>query len=201
MTNETERAYRSVYDIIRLGESKIYATPIFDGELSAFKRHVIEEFEATSGPDDTGTALELIQKGYRTIFVPEALYFDTMPRRWRAKISIKKRRALHLVQIFAKMSKSILRKRRALPLRIALPEIYLHLVNPIIFVFCLAASLLVIVENPCLLFPLLGVMIWPRTRILAVTYMTSHFLLLDGILGYLRGQNPTIWKKVSHVAT
>jgi len=125
-----EGSYRQYYNVLRVAESKAYATPIFHGELAAFRRSLLEElngFPTDVGADDSYTATRIALMGYRAI-VPEDLWVEEIvPNEgyfwWRV------RRAQHLIQHFAK----ILKTRPKTPKRfktVLAVEAYLHLINP-----------------------------------------------------------------------
>jgi len=137
-----EECYRQYYNVLRLAESKVYATPIFHGELVAFRKDLLEKlggFLTDIGADDSHTASRIALTGYRAI-VPEDLWVEELvPNKgyfwWRV------RRAQHLIQHFAR----ILRKIRHAPKefrRILTIESFLHLVNP--FLLLLSIILLII---------------------------------------------------------
>jgi len=125
-----EQGYREFYNVVRLGESKKFSTPVFHGELAAFRRGLLLElggFPIDIGADDSYTATLIALKGYRAIAVDNALCVELVPRKgyhvWRI------RRAQHLVQHFAKVSKHLFRAPKEFRY-ILLAEAYLHLVNP-----------------------------------------------------------------------
>jgi hypothetical protein len=64
---------------------------------------------------------------------------------------IKLRRASQLVRIWFKCLKLFLRGRLLIPKKIFLPEVFLYLVNPFVFVFLMGFSFLVVLESPLLL--------------------------------------------------
>ncbi len=125
-----EEDYRHYYNVLRLAESKAYATPIFHGELAAFRKSLLEDlggFPTDIGADDSYTALRIASMGFRAI-IPEHLWVEeTVPKKgyslWRV------RRAQHLIQHF---TKSVEAKNGAHPEfgRILLIESFLHLINP-----------------------------------------------------------------------
>ncbi|AFK50620.1 glycosyl transferase, family 2 [Thermogladius calderae 1633] len=127
-----EEAYRGFYNTVRLAESKAWSTPVFHGELAAFKRGFLEEiggFPTDVGADDSYTAVAAALAGLRAITPDGLACVEYVPGRgyaaWRT------RRAQHLVQSFAKALRR-LRGSRA-PGRfkaVLLAEAYLHLVNP-----------------------------------------------------------------------
>ena len=103
-----EESYRQYYNVLRVAESKAYATPIFHGELAAFRRSLLERlggFPTDIGADDSHTATQVALMGYRAI-IPEGLRVEEMvPNEgyfwWRV------RRAQHLIQHFARTLKKL----------------------------------------------------------------------------------------------
>jgi len=68
-----EDSYREFYNVLRVAESKAWATPIFHGELAAFKRELLERlggFPTDIGADDSHTATKIAMMGYRAITPP-----------------------------------------------------------------------------------------------------------------------------------
>lgn len=122
-----ESAYRRFYDEVRIAESAVHSTPIFHGELAAFRRSLVESFPLDVGADDSWTALSIALRGYRAVAAPDVECVEAVPARgyfrWRV------RRAQHLLQAFAK---ALPRIRGAPPrLRPVLAaEAHLHLLNP-----------------------------------------------------------------------
>ncbi|AAL62778.1 glycosyl transferase, putative [Pyrobaculum aerophilum str. IM2] len=134
-----EEGYRGFYNALRVAESKAWSTPIFHGELAAFKREALEAvggFPTDIGADDSHTATLIALRGLRAIVADDVLCVETVPEEgyhaWRI------RRAQHLIQHFAK-AVPLLRKAPR-PFRAVLAaEAYLHLVNPWMFAGAVAA--------------------------------------------------------------
>jgi len=125
-----ERSYRDYYNVIRLGESKKFSTPVFHGELAAFRRDLLVKlggFPADIGADDSHTATLAAISGFRAIAVDNAFCTELVPRRgyhmWRI------RRAQHLLQHFAKTLKLLPKAPREFR-PILLAETWLHILNP-----------------------------------------------------------------------
>jgi cellulose synthase/poly-beta-1,6-N-acetylglucosamine synthase-like glycosyltransferase len=125
-----EGGYRGFYNTVRLAESKAWSTPVFHGELAAYRRELLEaigEFPTDIGADDSHTATLIILRGYRAIAVDDVECIEKVPgegyHAWRV------RRAQHLVQHFLKTLRHVGRApNRFKP--VLLVEAYLHLVNP-----------------------------------------------------------------------
>jgi len=136
-----ELAYRRSYNAVRIAESKIHSTPIFNGELSAFKKDLLDEiggFQTSIGADDSHAAALVSLSGFRSIAVPDVPVFEFAPNSWFGYVKWKKRRALHLIQHF----KAIARRIRAAPPRfrsILEIEIFLHVLNPWFLVAAVAS--------------------------------------------------------------
>jgi len=125
-----ERGYRGLYNVVRLCESKKYSTPVFHGELAAFRRDLLVQlggFPTDIGADDSHTATLIALKGYRTIAVDNAICRELVPGKgyhmWRI------RRAQHLIQHFTKTLRLLPKAPREFK-PILLAETWLHLFNP-----------------------------------------------------------------------
>ena len=125
-----ESVYRDFYNIVRVAESRVYSTPVFHGELAAFKKSVLREiggFPTDIGSDDSHTATLVAVRGLRAVVAEDIICSESIPRvnyfLWRI------RRAQHLIQHFAKSLKLL--RRAPERFRFVLgAEIYLHLFNP-----------------------------------------------------------------------
>jgi biofilm PGA synthesis N-glycosyltransferase PgaC len=125
-----EGGYRGFYNTVRLAESKAWSTPVFHGELAAYRRGLLEAvggFPTDIGADDSHTATLVALKGYRAIAVDDVECVEKVPEEgyhsWRV------RRAQHLVQHFLKTLRHVGRAPNRFK-HILLAEAYLHLVNP-----------------------------------------------------------------------
>ena len=76
MVRGVEESYRQYCNVLRLAESKAYATPIFHGGLEAFRENLLEKlggFPTDIGADDSRIAARIALMGYRAL-IPEDLY-------------------------------------------------------------------------------------------------------------------------------
>ncbi len=95
-----ERSYRDIFDLIRNAESNMHSTMIFNGPLMAFKKEVLEAPAPNSVADDTEMAILVIKKGFRTLYAPEAIFYENIPLSDKSRLKQKQRRAQGLVQSF-----------------------------------------------------------------------------------------------------
>ena len=100
-TASLEPRYRQMIDILRLGESVIDSTPIFNGPIMAFRRDLYVPLPQDSIADDTELALSTRAAGWRAIFDGEALAYEFYPTSARPRFDQKTRRAIGVLQSFA----------------------------------------------------------------------------------------------------
>jgi cellulose synthase/poly-beta-1,6-N-acetylglucosamine synthase-like glycosyltransferase len=138
---DVEKGYRDFYNVVRLGESKKFSTPVFHGELAAFRKSLLQElggFPTDTGADDSHTATLIALKGFRAIAVDNATCTELVPRKgyhmWRV------RRAQHLLQHFTKTLKLLPKAPKQFK-PILLAEAWLHLLNPWLLLIATATLL------------------------------------------------------------
>ena len=192
---ETEIFYNDIVHTTRIGESKFHSTIFFQGGFGAYKRLWLDKFDMEA--DDSGTALNIVQKGARTLLLPEAIYFTTFPEKWRGKSITKLRRASQLIRIWFKCIKLFKKGKLVLPKRIFIPEAFLYLVNPLIFLFLIPVSILTIIEYPIflLLFLIFGttVLLHRKLRILLAEAIQDHLVLLGALFSLTFSRNFSLW--------
>ncbi len=193
-----EQFYDSTIQSIRIGESKLHSTIFFQGGFAAYKRSAIMEFNHAT--DDSGTALDIIQNKKRALLIPEIGFFTVSPTVWRNKVSVKIRRASQLQHLWARCLNLLVRGKLAIPKRIALPEIFLHLFNPLLLVVLAVLSVAVVVEYPLLglvlVLMLCGVFAVKRTRMMALELIQNNLILLTALSDFLTNRKFKLWKPI-----
>lgn len=190
---KTEKTYRDSVFTIRLGESKSHSTIFFEGGFSAYKKQFLDEFDCT-GSDDSGTALNVVQKNVRTILLPEATFFTAFPESLRGRVIIKMRRAGQLMRIWGRCIGLLLEKRLRLPKRIAMPEIFLYVLSPIIFGALVFTTFLLILEYPIFLaFSLL--LLIPKIRYYFMEVTQDNLILLSAMVSTVFNKRYVTWIK------
>jgi len=137
-----ESSYRHYYNTLRVAESKAYATPIFHGELAAFRMDALRSiggFREHVGADDSHAATRIAMLGSRAVVAEKPLVRELVPNgpdyhKWRM------RRAQHLVQHFLRSLREHSRAPTVFNAILGM-EAYLHLVNP----WLLASSVSILV--------------------------------------------------------
>ncbi|MCJ7635396.1 glycosyltransferase [Candidatus Bathyarchaeota archaeon] len=194
--SETENLYMKLtYGTIKLGESKIHSTLIFHGGFGAYRRSVLGQFNEEE--DDVGTALDIVQKGSRTIMVPDAVSYSVEFTTWRDKFNSKIRRARHNIRTWIRCLNLLLRRRLLLPKRIALPEIFLYLFNPLIFSVLFITTIYILMTNLSfgilLTLVIVPLLVLKQTRLILFEVLQNNFFLLLGILGNILRKDLISW--------
>jgi biofilm PGA synthesis N-glycosyltransferase PgaC len=170
---KAEDNYMGLMFLLRLGESKIHSTIRFEGCFCAFKKNAFEQFDVESGCDDSGTALNVVENKLRAILVPEAFVFAEVRHELMDRVKAKIRRATQLTGLWIHCLSLLLKGRLMLPKRIAVPEVFLSLFNPIIFVALVFATVGLLVYYPILL-----VSVTPILCLFSLIPKTRSYLLL-----------------------
>jgi cellulose synthase/poly-beta-1,6-N-acetylglucosamine synthase-like glycosyltransferase len=196
---DAEKRYLGLMSLLRLGESKIHSTIRFEGCFCIFKKSVFEKFDNESGADDSGTALNIVQNNFRTIFVQEIYAFSEFPTNLKSKIQVKVRRAFHLTGLWLRCLKLLLKGQLKLPKKIAIPELFLMIFNPIIFVALVIVTFIMIMFNPNVLIPfviiLFVVALAPKARNYLVEGILDQFILFYAILLQISRKKIVAWEK------
>jgi biofilm PGA synthesis N-glycosyltransferase PgaC len=197
----SEGVYRNFYYTLRLGESKVHSTLIFQGELSLYRRSVLEKFEDRAGySDDTGTVINIVSRGYRCIFIPEAVFHDTAAYSLRGRLMLKSRRAQHLIAGILESVKFKIQRKLPLSLAIVLFNFYMHVISPLLLV---STALIVVfcLHTFWYLIPLLVILplVFKKSRNFIISYLTGNVALIIGLIRHIRGEKEATWRKVEEM--
>ena len=198
---KAEESYLQLANFIRLGESKIHSTIRFEGGFCAYKRDAFDIFDCETGSDDSGTALKVVSRGYRSIMAPEIVFYTSFPPSFLAKFKIKLRRANQLIGLWIKCLKLLLKRRLSLPKRIAIPEITLFIFDPIILLISILSGVALIVLNPlsplslAIIFSVLGLMIFMRH--VFVELIIDNIILISALMTYIFRRRYVAWENES----
>ncbi|MGB9693832.1 MAG: glycosyltransferase, partial [Fervidobacterium sp.] len=169
----------------------------FEGGFCAYKRDAFDLFDCETGSDDSGTALKVVLNGYRSILVPDAVFYTSFPSSLFMKFRIKLRRANQLIGLWFKCLKLLFRGRLSLPKRIAIPEIVLFIFSPIIFLISVASGITLVIMNPfsplglAIVFSVLGLLVLGRR--VFVEFFVENFILAGGLVTFLFGRRYVAW--------
>lgn len=214
-TTKIEQSYRNIYETIRIGESRLDSTSIFHGELSAFRRNLIEGISPDSVADDTELALRIRRKGYRTIYDPEAKFYEYAPPTIKARVRQKHRRGVGLIQQFTRFRGMMFNQKYGKYGAIILPsEYFMHAISPTLLAILALLFMVIVISNPTYLMPILiagsaaliGVVTLtvtsrnksnPLTAI--ATFINNQIVLLVSLLAILTGKTSHNWVKIEDI--
>ena len=192
-----EESYLQLANFVRLGESKIHSTIRFEGGFCAYKRDAFDLFDCETGSDDSGTALRVVSRGFRSILVPEVVFYTSFPSSLSAKFRTKIRRANQLVGLWVECLRLLFRRRLSLPKSIAIAEIVLFIFNPIVFLIMVVSGVALVIMNPfsslslAIIFSVLGLLVLARR--VFVELFIDNFILACGLVTFLFGRRYVAW--------
>ncbi len=194
--SQTESLYVNLsYGTIKLGESKIHSTLFIHGGFAAYRKSVLDHFNET---DDTGTALDIVQKGSRIIMVPDIVSYSLEFSAWKDKLNGKVRRARHIMAAWVRCLSLLFKRKLLLPKRIAVPEIFLYLFNPLIFLAFLVVTAYILVQTLFfgifLVLVIVPLLVVTKTRLLFVEILQNNCFLLLAILSTLLKRDLIHWE-------
>ena len=195
LITRTESFYLNSMNLVKLGESKLGSTLLFEGGFSAYKKKVLESFDPyNTGSDDCGTVVGLLEKGYKAILVPEARFYSSFPASWREKLRIKLRRANQLVRVLWRYFSLILRGRLKSSKRVVVQGILTYLFGPIMFIGLLAVTAFLLSHFPyfALIFLIFFI---PKVRFYLLEIVQNYLLLFISILAAVFGKKFIVWRK------
>jgi biofilm PGA synthesis N-glycosyltransferase PgaC len=200
----SEELYRNFYYILRLGESKLCSTLIFQGELSLYRRSAFDRFEDRPGySDDTGTIIGMVSKGYRCLFVPDAAFYDRAAYSLSGKLMLKSRRAQHLIAGLIHSFRLKIAGKLDLPWLIVFFNFYMHVLSPLIAFSALvfAVPVFVLYFRFLWFLPLLffGALLFEKPRLFVISYLTSNIALFIGLWNHFTRPRSMYWRKIKEM--
>lgn len=193
-----EQFYDNTVQSIRIGESKMHSTIFFQGGFAAYKRGLIDEFDCET--DDSGTALNIVQKNSRALLIPEIGFYTTFPTVWKNKVILKIRRASQLQHLWAKCLGLLVHGELRIPKKIAIPEIFMHIFNPLLFVAICILSVFALFQYPLFLLTFVTILFLAltvrKTRIMITELFQNNLILLVALTSFLTNKGFRLWKTV-----
>jgi cellulose synthase/poly-beta-1,6-N-acetylglucosamine synthase-like glycosyltransferase len=209
-----EKSYRSVFDVLRIGETRIDSTPIFNGPLMAFRSSLLEPIPEDTIADDSHLAVAVRKKGFRSVYASNALFYEYAPPTPRSRFAQKLRRAQGLVQLFLRQRGMFFNRKYGKYGAVIFPaEFFMHVVSPVLlvaFLACLFYSLLLVcfaLATSSLI--ILAFIVAISIVALAIkgssftnfilTFLDSQLILLIALFYHLTGKSQHKWEKVPEI--
>jgi len=151
-----EKSYRDIYEILRVGESNMGSTPIFNGPIAAFRRELLDELDSNTVADDTELSLMIREKGWKTVYDPEAVTYEYSPNKFESKVKQKTRRGQGIIQSFIRHRKILFDPKYGKYGFIVFPcEFFMHVISPILVMSVIILTLTILALKPLILSTLL----------------------------------------------
>jgi cellulose synthase/poly-beta-1,6-N-acetylglucosamine synthase-like glycosyltransferase len=133
-------AYRGLYNMLRLGESRLGAVLMCESNLAAYRRELVGELPENVQCDDLTLTAGVLSKGYQAIYDPKVLFYENQEGLTRIRmLSQKLRRAranIHALMTVVSQTADYPPVFR----RIILPfELFIHIVAPMLFCICVVS--------------------------------------------------------------
>lgn len=192
----SEVSYLETMNLMKLGESKISSTLLFEGGFGAFKKEVLESFDPyNTGSDDCGTIIHVIEKNFRAIMVPEAEFYTFFPKTLSGKFEMKMRRAGQLIHVFKKYAMVLLRGKIKSERWIIAKNLLTYFLAPLTFLAFIIISLYIIFKIPITVLAL-SVLLIPKVRSCFFEVSLAYIVILCAMfLSILRKKSFAIWKQ------
>jgi cellulose synthase/poly-beta-1,6-N-acetylglucosamine synthase-like glycosyltransferase len=197
---KTEKTYREFYKWLRIGESKLYSTVLYEGELMLVKKEILDKigFDEEIGGDDVPTALRMAEQGYRAITAEDAYFVEQTPYTWKEKFRQKTRRGRHVFQALWKYKYLIWKKKTAFH-RLILPfETYIYVVNPFVTIMLAILSVAMIARYPWILLFALFLLIG-KIREMFVTHFVNNWIMILAMSMEAKGKEKLTWHKIKEI--
>lgn len=149
-----EVAYRGLYDFVREAESRIDSPFDIKGEISASRRTIVKNLVkkadlAHKGCIDACISFQARKDGFKTVYEPNAVYFELSPRSIRDSFKQRIRRATTLIQNMMAFKDMILNKKYGAFGLLIMPAHFLMLIIlPFIFLVGVSGLIVAISLNP-----------------------------------------------------
>jgi len=213
-----EKIYRDVYEVIREGESVLDSTPIFHGELSAYRADLIEPLPENKSADDSRLANAIRRNGYRAVYDSSAVFFEYAPPNFRSRFIQKVRRGQGLIRVFWDFRGCMFRKKYSVYGLLILPmEFLMHCIFPTLWLFSIVAFFFAIaLYVPILFLFTLGlfvtVIVISKNRSenfvikklskwasLFISFLSSQVILFYALILWISGKSLHKWQKIGDI--
>jgi len=210
LATKVEKTYRSVFEVLRLGESVLDSTPIFHGEISCFKRKLVDHVSKDSMADDSELAVKIRKKGFKSVYDPDAVFYELAPPSFKSRFIQKVRRGQGLIQLFWRERGILFNSKYGKFGTIVFPaEFFMHIISPtLVFAFLIPFLYGLFSMGVYILIGLLGsvaisFVILTLTRIgitnFILSFFNSQFILLASLMYHVTGKSQHRWRKVDEI--
>jgi len=187
-TAKTEDLYRKLYDVWRRAESNLESCSIPNGSLMAFRKQVLQKVRIDENMqyDDISLLFKTRRLGYRAVYEPEALFYETVDPSFLQQMKRKIRRANALTHVLLR-NLGVIGRYGSFGRVIYPISIYNHVICPILTLILLLLSPVIVLRYPVILLLSLLLLV-PIIRILVVGFITAQIALVMGLVMLEKGR-------------
>jgi len=214
-----EATYQRFYEKLRIGESVIDSTPLFEGQFAAYRANVIqgENVRENANADDCQLAITVRRKGFRAICDQQAVFYEYSPPD-RASLQLQKvRRGQGLARLFWQNKDMMFKNKYGKFGLIILPaNFFMHVISPfLVFSFpilCLASLFCYLLQGGNLTWTSASLMLGACATLaigyfitgkkylrILWTFLNYQLTVLRGMLLILGGRSLHKWQKVDSI--
>ncbi|UCC33965.1 MAG: glycosyltransferase [Candidatus Bathyarchaeota archaeon] len=210
LATRVEKTYRNFYEVLRVGESVLDSTPIFHGEISCFRKSLIENLDECSMADDSELAVKIRKKGFRSIYDPNVVFYEHAPPTFKSRLVQKLRRGQGLIQMFLR-ERGILfnQKFENFGVLVFPAEFFMHVISPaLVLAFLVSFFFALLSIDWYLLIGLAfgGVVLFAVLTVakgfvanLPLSFLNSQLILLVSLVYQMLGRSQHKWAKVDEI--
>jgi cellulose synthase/poly-beta-1,6-N-acetylglucosamine synthase-like glycosyltransferase len=210
LATKVEKTYRSIFEVLRLGESSLDSTPIFNGPLMAFRLALLEPISEDCIADDSQLAVKIRKKGFKSVYDPCAVFYECAPPSFKSRFIQKVRRGQGLLQLFFREREILFNSSYRKFGTIIFPaEFFMHVISPVlVFAFLVSFFLSLSLVNPYVFVGLviaIGVFVvvlpYVKTDMAGFlsSFLDSQFILFVSLIFHAFGKSQHKWTKISEV--
>lgn len=203
-STSTEEGYRRLIDLKRIVENYIDSIYLME-PFSAFRKNLIEPIDPQSVADDAELGIKIRKKGYKVIFDPKAVFYESIPEKLIKRIKIKSRRAQGHIKLMLSNINILFNKKYGKYGKIIYPlNFFMIIVSPwltliililIISLFYTYLKFIGIITTTFMFFILMIALVIEKPKILS-GFAEAQISLLIGFIKLLIGGPEYIWEKV-----
>ena len=197
-----EESYRTFYQVLRTGESTIDSTCIFHGELSCYKKELIEALPENTVADDSTLAVAVRKKGFKSIYDPACIFYEYAPPTVSSRYIQKVRRAQGLIQLFLKEWRLLFNRKFGLFGMLIFPaNFFMHIVSPFLVLYVVLWSIFSGIYLFYMAFIVFIVLSIVNRSIfyIVTTFFQSQCILLIALVYLLLGKTQHVWPQVEEI--
>jgi cellulose synthase/poly-beta-1,6-N-acetylglucosamine synthase-like glycosyltransferase len=218
-STKCEKSYRGIFEILRIGESNLDSTPIFNGPISAFRKELVDDLNPATVADDTELSLKIREKGWKAIYEPYALAYEYTPENFKSRNKQKIRRGQGVIQSFLWHRKMFFRFKYGFYGLFILPaELFMNVISPLLVVVTIVLGFLNLAFTPgFVIFGFLSLILLVFFGLIKlfsrfskrknmfdpidalVAFLNIQFNLVFSVFSLILGKNKSVWEKIEDV--